>query len=440
VDAGTPKPTAWDYDDADMGRDWANTRDTATTAAISRVPPESDARSTRTGGLGFAVDTAVRDFTMQSYGLIGRDALAPTTQVFPLRPEPPIVGVDLTDYVPDSTAQAQLRATPIPSTWRDSVTAGLRWWADGIAFNEGAKQGFIDQGLHALRGMAEFGVDTALQAIDGQTYGAYEDVPLFRDAIARQQARADALFSFASHPITSISNALESVGTRLGEGFAMGGRQGGYVFGGATFDAANMVIGGASLPRAIVGAYDSGAAITSSMAETLRGAGVADWNVRPIQGALGSGPLPPFEIERIVAPGAAVSPRYLPGVVTQSGELEALQGAWLRADEPSPIPGQVAQSLVGRQFNTFADLQAAIWEGIAADPELNVGFGRASLSNMLEGNAPFAPPAYQNAQFGGRFNLHHVEPIGSGGAVYDLSNLSIVSPRIHTEIHYPKKP
>ena len=52
--------------------------------------------------------------------------------------------------------------------------------------------------------------------------------------------------------------------------------------------------------------------------------------------------------------------------------------------------------------------------------------------------APFAPPEYQTglSDAGMRFNIHHVESIESGGTVYDLSNLQIVSPKVHAEIHY----
>jgi hypothetical protein len=48
------------------------------------------------------------------------------------------------------------------------------------------------------------------------------------------------------------------------------------------------------------------------------------------------------------------------------------------------------------------------------------------------------PPAFLNESgaFGQSFNLHHIQPISAGGAVYDLSNLRIVSPVVHYGIHY----
>ena len=110
----------------------------------------------------------------------------------------------------------------------------------------------------------------------------------------------------------------------------------------------------------------------------------------------------------------------------------------MRANEPAAIPGQVAEELAGQQFETFADLRKAIWKSIAANDELSSSFSAASLGNMKRSMAPFAPPEYQTglSDAGMRFNIHHVESIESGGTVYDLSNLQIVSPKVHAEIHY----
>lgn len=104
---------------------------------------------------------------------------------------------------------------------------------------------------------------------------------------------------------------------------------------------------------------------------------------------------------------------------------------------PTPIPLQVARQLDGQTFSLFDDLRSALWRTVAADSELSAGFGRASRAQMAEGTAPFAPRAYQtNASDAGmRFNLHHIETVASGGPVYDLSNLRIVSPKVHYGLH-----
>jgi len=141
------------------------------------------------------------------------------------------------------------------------------------------------------------------------------------------------------------------------------------------------------------------------------------------------------------AAGAAVRTaeelRVTPGVAAASGPLTRASGAWLNAAEPAAIPAQVAEKLAGQKFNTFADLRAAVWRTIGEDAELSKGFGASSIGNMRAGNAPFAPRAFQiNASDAGRrFNLHHIRAVESGGDVYDLSNIQIVSPKIHSEIH-----
>jgi len=130
--------------------------------------------------------------------------------------------------------------------------------------------------------------------------------------------------------------------------------------------------------------------------------------------------------------------RGAPGVATASGDLAPASGRWLDPGVPTPIPGQVADALVGRNFNSFNDLRSAIWEEIGGNAELNGGFSRGSLGQMNAGNAPFAPSEYlaDSGALGERFNLHHINPIANGGPVYDLSNLHIVSPKVHYSIHY----
>lgn len=48
----------------------------------------------------------------------------------------------------------------------------------------------------------------------------------------------------------------------------------------------------------------------------------------------------------------------------------------------------------------------------------------------------FAPIAHSSQQYKGlkSYVLHHSTPIHAGGGVYDMSNISIVTPRMHQEI------
>jgi YD repeat-containing protein len=130
--------------------------------------------------------------------------------------------------------------------------------------------------------------------------------------------------------------------------------------------------------------------------------------------------------------------RNTPGVATASGDLLPAAGRWLDPSVPTPLPAQVGDALVGQKFNSFDDLRSAVWENIGKNPELNNSFSRQNVINMKNGLSPFAPTEFLNESgaFGQSFNLHHIESISNGGAVYDLSNLQIVSPLIHYGIHY----
>jgi hypothetical protein len=168
------------------------------------------------------------------------------------------------------------------------------------------------------------------------------------------------------------------------------------------------------------------------LTQVALGAGLAKYGDYGIElntgsaGTLSANPLP-FRL----------SPRATPGVVTFGDDLVAASGRWLDAGVPTPIPLQVARQLEGQTFNRFGDLRAAIWRSVANDADLSTGFGKASLGQMAEGNAPFAPRVYQTnpSDAGMRFNLHHIETVASGGPVYDLSNLRIVSPKVHFGLH-----
>jgi hypothetical protein len=100
------------------------------------------------------------------------------------------------------------------------------------------------------------------------------------------------------------------------------------------------------------------------------------------------------------------------------------------------IPGQVADALRGRTFNSFDEFRGAFWQAVAADPALAGQFGTANLQRMANGLSPIAPVSQQ---VGGlrSYVLHHKQPIHAGGAVYDLDNLLVVTPRIHKEILSP---
>ncbi|ETS29682.1 PAAR motif protein [Photorhabdus khanii NC19] len=130
------------------------------------------------------------------------------------------------------------------------------------------------------------------------------------------------------------------------------------------------------------------------------------------------------------------TPRNQPGTVT--GQGQKVEGNWLsRAgqDMGAPIPSQIADKLRGRTFNNFDDFRKAFWKEVGNDPELAKDLSDVNKKRIKElGYAPFAIPI---EQVGGKkkFDIHHVKPIKDGGAVYDLDNLRVVTPKKHIELH-----
>jgi hypothetical protein len=106
-------------------------------------------------------------------------------------------------------------------------------------------------------------------------------------------------------------------------------------------------------------------------------------------------------------------------------------------EQGAPIPGQVAEKLVGRRFSNFGEFREAFWMAVAQTPELAGEFSKQNLRSMQDGNAPH-PLRSEQVIIGGTgrlsvraFELHHDPAIGLGGPVYDLSTIRVVTPRQH---------
>ncbi|WP_223413764.1 MULTISPECIES: S-type pyocin domain-containing protein [unclassified Pseudomonas] len=128
-------------------------------------------------------------------------------------------------------------------------------------------------------------------------------------------------------------------------------------------------------------------------------------------------------------------PRYEPGTATGAGQ--AVGANWLgNAAEPSgsPIPVNIADGLRGQNFRDFKNFREKFWELVSSDAELANQFSKSNLKLMRKGSAPFPIPA---EHVGGRdkFEIHHIMPISEGGAVYDMENLRVTTPKNHIEIH-----
>jgi hypothetical protein len=88
----------------------------------------------------------------------------------------------------------------------------------------------------------------------------------------------------------------------------------------------------------------------------------------------------------------------------------------------------------GRELSSFGQFRKAFWLAVSEDMELLKGFNRSNQRLIKRGNAPFC--VEDDAQGGReRFKSHHIKEIQYGGEVYDVDNLSLVTPRRHIDIH-----
>lgn len=129
------------------------------------------------------------------------------------------------------------------------------------------------------------------------------------------------------------------------------------------------------------------------------------------------------------------SPRDMSGVA--SGEGQQVAPGWLEASaegEGSPVPSQIAAQLRGREFNNFSRFREAFWRQVAADEILANQFSPNNVALMSKG---YAPHVLKSQRAGERkvFEIHHVNHISNGGAVYDVDNMWIVTPKSHIKLH-----
>lgn len=130
-----------------------------------------------------------------------------------------------------------------------------------------------------------------------------------------------------------------------------------------------------------------------------------------------------------------INARHSPGAVT--GQGQDVSGIWLAGAGTglgSPIPTRIADQLHGRKFKSFDDFRAALWTAVGNDAELNSQFKPNNQDFLAKGNSPFAPKEERNGE-NGRYEIHHIEHVQHGGAVYDIDNLSVTTPKRHVEIH-----
>ncbi|UZE00845.1 S-type pyocin domain-containing protein [Pseudomonas mediterranea] len=123
------------------------------------------------------------------------------------------------------------------------------------------------------------------------------------------------------------------------------------------------------------------------------------------------------------------------GVATGTGQ--PVSGIWLGAasqGDGAPIPSQIADQLRGQKFKNFREFREIFWSAVASDTTLAGQFKTVNLSRMKKGYAPYAIPS---EQVGGKvkFELHHVIFLKNNGALYDIDNIRVVTPKQHTALH-----
>jgi hypothetical protein len=130
--------------------------------------------------------------------------------------------------------------------------------------------------------------------------------------------------------------------------------------------------------------------------------------------------------------------RQDPGVASGAGQ--PVSGNWLgvaSTGEGAPIPMQIADKFRGREFSSFKAFRRAFWKAVASDEYLFEQFDRIDKASIKNG---LSPKPHQTEHVGQRrkYEIHHVTPIDNGGAVYDIDNLRILTPKQHIQTHSKK--
>lgn len=140
-------------------------------------------------------------------------------------------------------------------------------------------------------------------------------------------------------------------------------------------------------------------------------------------------------IQPVYVMASRTGPRYEPGTVSGAGQ--EVGEHWLGSSEHgvgAPIPREIANLLRGQDFRDFDAFREKFWERVANDEKLSAQFSRSNLKLMRNGAAPFTTPDDHVGERN-KFEIHHIQWISKGGAVYDLDNLSIMTPKEHIELH-----
>ncbi|WP_060508573.1 S-type pyocin [Pseudomonas sp. NBRC 111124] len=90
------------------------------------------------------------------------------------------------------------------------------------------------------------------------------------------------------------------------------------------------------------------------------------------------------------------------------------------------LPEHITNKLAEQTFNNFDDFSQAFWLAIAEDPIYSQQFVTSQLNRIKQGWPPRAPFG-ETAKGVRDYQVCHLDPPASGGAMYDAENLRIMS-------------
>ena len=114
-----------------------------------------------------------------------------------------------------------------------------------------------------------------------------------------------------------------------------------------------------------------------------------------------------------------------------------MSGIWLdhaSSGMGTPIPTAVLDVLRGRTYSSFDSFRRAFWREVSRITDLADQFEEENLLKTQKGLAPFVKWS-EMAGKRQRFEIHHIVRIADGGAVYDVDNLRVNTPRNHVKVH-----
>ena len=180
---------------------------------------------------------------------------------------------------------------------------------------------------------------------------------------------------------------------------------------------------------------ESGTISIATSIATAFGCGAIVASARPIAMRVVGGKAIPVNLAQIGVDSSvkASGTRHIPGTAHVSAPLVDAQ-VMLRGTHGNAgnVPLDVAKMMEGKSFNSFDLFRNEFWKSMSKS-KYAAEFGEANITRMESGLAPFAVKS-QHIGLQKNYHLHHKSPISHGGAVYDLSNIQIVTPRFHKEV------